>query len=198
MPDVSAAELGDGQGVLGNGVLGNWVSANWLARERRCGERRVRERRRRKLETPDARDPAMGDRIWRPTSGKPDVDSTGTWPTECTRWMRKTSAAEQTLGSTPHRELGGAPSRGSFRTGWRDPFVSDESSRRMVWRWALRLEALGLVFLRVWDRVAASTTCSPAGSSWQTTPEGRSGQETPRVAAILEIATWQGSKPSRE
>ena len=140
----------------------------------------------------------MGVRVWNPTSGEPDVDSTGTWPTECKRRMKKTPAAEEALGPSLHRDLDGAPSRGSFRPGWRDPSVSDESSRRMVWRWALRLEALGLVFLRVWDRVAASAMGSPAGSRWQTTPDGRSGEGTPRVAAILEIATWQGSKPSRE
>jgi len=96
-----------------------------------------------------------------------------------------------------HRELGGALPAGVIRPG-RHGVLSSMPDRRMVWRWAHRLEALGLVVLRAWDRVAASAACSPAGNSGQTTPEGRSGQETPRVAAVLETATWQGSKPSRE
>jgi hypothetical protein len=97
----------------------------------------------------------------------------------------------------PHRELGGEPSAGVSAPDWRGA-LSGAPDRRKAWRWAHRLEAFGLVVLRAWDRVAASATCSPPGNGWQTTPEGRSGQETPRVAAVLETATWQGRKPSRE
>jgi hypothetical protein len=56
--------------VLANGVFENRVFASWLARERRCGERRHRE-----LMRPDVGNSAMRDRVWRPTSGKPDVGS---------------------------------------------------------------------------------------------------------------------------
>ena len=97
----------------------------------------------------------------------------------------------------PHRELDGDTFRGSIRTGRRGT-PSGRPGRRKARRWALRLGAFGLVVLRAWDRVATSAECSPAGNRWQTTPEGRSGRKTPRVAAVLETATWQGSKPSRE
>lgn len=118
MPDASAAELGLGQ---------------WGPRERSPRELGVRKLARqgagiRGTETSGTEEarhgnPAMGHRVWKATSGQPDVDSTGTWPTESKRRMRMTPAAEKALGPHLHRNLGGAPSRGSFRPGWHDhPF----------------------------------------------------------------------------
>jgi hypothetical protein len=118
----------------------------------------------------------------------------GERPTGTERRVWIAAAAEV---SAPAPRARRSPFRGSLRPGRRGA-PSGAPGRRKARRWALRLEALGLVVLRAWDRVAASSERSPSGSRRQTTPDGRSGQETPRVAAVLETATWQGSKPSRE